>query len=153
MGWWKRQLIDKLIEYMPKKFNNYYEPFIGGGALLFELMPNNAYINDVNQELLAIYKCLANDDYFYSMINDLEKHEKNHSEEYYYKIREKDRDEKFQDLLIWERASRAIYLNKSCFNGLYRVNSNGYFNVPFWISLWRNFFHIQLKLLYGLENN
>lgn len=126
----KRQLIDKLIEYMPKEFNNYFEPFIGGGALLFELMPNNAYINDVNKELLAIYKCLQNDEDFNNMINDLEQHEKNHSEEYYYKIREIDRDENFQDLPIWKRASRAIYLNKSCFNGLYRVNSNGYFNVP-----------------------
>lgn len=126
----KRQLIDKLLEYMPKVYNNYYEPFIGGGALLFELMPNNATINDVNQELLAIYKCLANEDYFKLMIKDLEEHEKNHSEEYYYEIRELDRKANYNVFPIWKKASRAIYLNKSCFNGLYRVNSNGYFNVP-----------------------
>lgn len=126
----KRQLIDKLLEYMPKKFNNYYEPFIGGGALLFELMPKKAIINDVNQELLAIYKCLANENDFKLMINDLEEHEKQHSEKHFYEVREEDRSPLFENMPIWKRASRAIYLNKSCFNGLYRVNSNGYFNVP-----------------------
>lgn len=126
----KRQLIDKLLEHMPKKYNNYFEPFVGGGALLFELMPKNATINDVNQELLAIYRCLANDKWFKFMIGDLEEHEKKHSENYYYEIREIDRNPDFENLPIWKRASRAIYLNKSCFNGLYRVNSNGYFNVP-----------------------
>ena len=126
----KRQLIDKLLEHMPKEYNNYFEPFIGGGALLFELMPKNATINDVNQELLAIYKCLENEEWFKLMIEDLEEHEKNHSENYYYEVREVDRGPEFGNLPIWKRASRAIYLNKSCFNGLYRVNSNGYFNVP-----------------------
>lgn len=126
----KRQIIDKLIERIPQSYNNYFEPFIGGGALLFELMPKNAVINDINQELLAIYKCLANEEWFNLMINDLEEHEKNHSEDYYYKIREVDRYQEFGNLPIWKRASRTIYLNKSCFNGLYRVNSKGYFNVP-----------------------
>lgn len=126
----KRQIIDKLIERIPQIYNNYFEPFIGGGALLFELMPKNAVINDINQELLAIYKCLANEEWFNLMINDLEGHEKNHSEDYYYKIREMDRKPNFENLPIWKRASRTIYLNKSCFNGLYRVNSKGYFNVP-----------------------
>ena len=126
----KRQLIDKLIEYMPQTYNKYFEPFIGGGALLFELMPTVAVINDVNQDLLAIYKCLADNENYKSMINDLENHEKNHSEEYFYKVREEDRKPEFNTIPIWKRASRAIYLNKSCFNGLYRVNSKGYFNVP-----------------------
>jgi len=126
----KRQLIDKLLEHMPCQYNNYFEPFIGGGALLFELMPENAVINDINQELLAIYRCLANEKDFELMIKDLEEHEKKHSESHYYEVRELDRDPKFEKLPIWTRAARAIYLNKSCFNGLYRVNSNGYFNVP-----------------------
>ena len=126
----KRQLLDKLIEHMPNNFKTYYEPFIGGGALFFEIMPHNSVINDVNEELLSIYKCLSNDDDFELMLNDLKEHEKNHSEEYYYKIREMDRDANFKELPIWKRAARAIYLNKSCFNGLYRVNSHGYFNVP-----------------------
>lgn len=126
----KRQLIDKLLEYMPERYNAYYEPFIGGGALLFELMPPVATINDVNEELLAIYRCLQNEEYFKLMIQDLDKHEKEHSEEHYYDVRGIDRRPEFNELPIWKRASRAIYLNKSCFNGLYRVNSNGYFNVP-----------------------
>lgn len=126
----KRQLIDKLLELMPQEYNNYFEPFIGGGALLFELMPKNATINDVNEELLAIYRCLVNDENFKLMLNDLEEHERLHSEEHYYEVREEDRNPNFSLMPIWKRASRAIYLNKSCFNGLYRVNSNGYFNVP-----------------------
>lgn len=76
---------------MPEKYNNYYEPFIGGGALLFELMPKKAIINDANQELLAIYKCLASEEDFKLMITELERYEKMHSEEYYYKVREEDR--------------------------------------------------------------
>ncbi len=126
----KRQLIDKLLELMPKSYNNYFEPFIGGGALLFELMPHNATINDINQDLLSIYRCLGDENNFNLMIKDLEEHEKNHSEEHYYEVREIDRKPEFEDLPIWQRASRTIYLNKSCFNGLYRVNRNGYFNVP-----------------------
>lgn len=126
----KRQLIDKLIELMPDEYDYYFEPFVGGGALLFELMPENATINDVNEELLCIYNCLAGKDDFKLMINELENHEKNHSEKYFYQIRELDRTPDYQNFPIWKRASRTIYLNKSCFNGLYRVNSKGYFNVP-----------------------
>lgn len=126
----KRQIIDKLIELMPNKYNHYFEPFVGGGALLFELMPKNATINDINEELIYIYKCLANIKDFKLLLEDLEEHERNHSEEYYYEIRELDRSSEYVDLPIWKKASRTIYLNKSCFNGLYRVNSKGYFNVP-----------------------
>ncbi len=126
----KRQILAKLKENLPEQFNNYFEPFVGGGALLFDLAPENATINDVNQELLAIYKCLQDDKSFKSMLEELNKHEANHSEEYYYKIREMDRDKRFELSPEWIRAARAIYLNKACFNGLYRVNSKGYFNVP-----------------------
>lgn len=126
----KRQLINKLLELMPKEYNDFFEPFIGGGALLFELMPEKAIINDVNKELIAIYKCLSNKEDFAHMLEDLEEHERNHSEEYYYEVREEDRKPNFESNPIWKRASRAIYLNKSCFNGLYRVNSKGHFNVP-----------------------
>lgn len=126
----KRQIIDKLVELMPNEYNHYFEPFVGGGALLFELMPKNATINDINEELISIYKTLANKDEFILLLKDLEEHERNHSEEYYYEIRELDRSTEFKDFPLWKRASRTIYLNKSCFNGLYRVNSKGYFNVP-----------------------
>lgn len=126
----KRQLIDKLIELMPRTYNEYFEPFIGGGALLFKLAPAKATINDVNGELLAIYRCLGNEQYFKLMLNDLNEHEKNHNEDYYYEVRKQDRELDYKSMPIWKRASRTIYLNKSCFNGLYRVNSKGYFNVP-----------------------
>lgn len=126
----KRQILEKLKANLPEKFNNYFEPFIGGGALLFDLAPKNATINDVNQELLAIYTCLKDDELYRLMLEELNKHEKNHSEEYYYQVREWDRDPRFELEPLWKRAARAIYLNKSCFNGLYRVNAKGYFNVP-----------------------
>lgn len=126
----KRQILEKLKANLPEKFNNYFEPFIGGGALLFDLAPKNATINDVNQELLAIYTCLKDDELYRLMLEELDKHEKNHSEEYYYHVREWDRDPRFELEPLWKRAARAIYLNKSCFNGLYRVNAKGYFNVP-----------------------
>ena len=126
----KRQILEKLKANLPEKFNNYFEPFIGGGALLFDLAPKNATINDVNQELLAIYTCLKDDELYRLMLEELDKHEKNHSEEYYYHVREWDRDPRFELEPLWKRAARAIYFNKSCFNGLYRVNAKGYFNVP-----------------------
>lgn len=126
----KRQILEKLKANLPEKFNNYFEPFIGGGALLFDLAPKNATINDVNQELLAIYICLKDDELYRLMLEELDKHENNHSEEYYYQVREWDRDPRFELEPLWKRAARAIYLNKSCFNGLYRVNAKGYFNVP-----------------------
>ena len=126
----KRQIIDKIKAALPKNFNNYYEPFVGGGALLFELAPENAVINDVNQELLAIYKCLQDDELYKLMIGELDKHEANHSEDYYYEVRAWDRNPRFELEPLWKRAARAIYLNKACYNGLYRVNSKGYFNVP-----------------------
>ncbi len=127
----KRQLINELLSYMPKEYNAYFEPFVGGGALLFTLMPDVATINDVNEELLAVYECLASEENYQLMLKDLDEHEKQHSEEHYYEVREIDRTLDFSKLPIWKRAARTIYLNKSCFNGLYRVNKEGYFNVPF----------------------
>lgn len=126
----KRQLLDKIISLMPKKFNNYFEPFIGGGALLFELNPQTAVISDVNEELLSVYKCLADKKLMNLMIKELNKYEQHHSESYYLTIRSLDRESDFKLKPVWERAARTIYLNKTCFNGLYRVNSKGYFNVP-----------------------
>ena len=128
----KRQILDKLKEYIPYTFNTYYEPFVGGGALLFDLMPENAVINDKNSELMNVYSVLANYESFIKMCKYLNTHERRHSEESYYQIRNIDRDKKkYEKLSLEEKAARTIYLNKSCFNGLYRVNKNGYFNVPF----------------------
>ena len=128
----KRQIIDKLKQYIPEEFNTYYEPFVGGGALLFELSPKDAVINDSNKELMNVYECLKDEKKFDAMCRELNHHEAEHSEEYYYKIRNLDRDKnKFNKLADYKRAARTIYLNKACFNGLYRVNSKNEFNVPF----------------------
>ena len=128
----KRQILDKLIKYVPEDFNTYYEPFVGGGALFFELSPKNAVINDSNEELINVFRCIKDEEKLTKMSNELNHHEANHSEEYYYKIRNIDRDKnKFNRLSDYKRAARTIYLNKACFNGLYRVNIKGEFNVPF----------------------
>ena len=128
----KRQIIDKLKQYVPDEFNTYYEPFIGGGALLFELSPKSAVINDSNKELMNVYSVLCDEEKFKKMCNVLNAYEANHSEEFFYEIRNKDRNKKtFNRLSDYTRAARTIYLNKACFNGLYRVNSKDEFNVPF----------------------
>lgn len=126
----KRQILEKIKESMPKEFNTYYEPFVGGGAVLLDLLPATAVINDVNQELISIYKCLQDKELFSLMVTELKEHEKKHNEAYFYEIRNLDRELRFELQPLWKRAARTIYLNKSCFNGLYRVNAKGYFNVP-----------------------
>ncbi len=119
----KRQIINILKEEIPAQFNTYIEPFVGGGALLFELLPEKAIINDINTELINAYKIIKN--YPEQLIESLKRHK--NEEEYYYKIRALNPTK----LTPIERASRFIYLNKTCFNGLYRENSKGQFNVPF----------------------
>lgn len=128
----KRQIVDKLLMYVPDEFNTYYEPFVGGGALLFELSPKKAVINDSNKELINVYNVLRNEEKFKKMCSILNTYEKNNSEEFYYELRNKDRNKSsFDRLSDYKRAGRTIYLNKACFNGLYRVNSKNEFNVPF----------------------
>jgi DNA adenine methylase len=123
----KRQLLAKIKEYMPEKYNRYYEPFVGGGALLFSLQPRIAVINDSNSELINCYQVIK--DAVDELIEDLKNH-KNEAE-YYYSIRDWDRNSDYQNKTKVQRASRIIYLNKTCYNGLFRVNSQGQFNVPF----------------------
>ena len=128
----KRQILDELKKHIPQEYDTYYEPFIGGGALLFEMSPKKAVINDSNKELMNVYEVLCDDKKFKKMCNVLNSYEANHSEEFYYEIRNKDRERmQFNRLADYTRAARTIYLNKACFNGLYRVNSKGEFNVPF----------------------
>lgn len=126
----KTQLLSTIKELMPETFNSYYEPFVGGGALFFSVLPHTAFINDNNRELISAYNCMKDITLFSEMLSLLKQHEKKHNEEYYYKIREMDRAEDFLTLSEPVRAARMIYLNKACFNGLYRVNAKGYFNVP-----------------------
>lgn len=118
-----------IIELFPKKITTYkyVEPFIGGGAVLFNLQPKKAIINDFNAELINVYDVIKTD--LDSLIIDLKKH-KNESN-YFYALRGLDRIKDFENLSKVERASRVIYLNKTCFNGLYRVNNAGEFNAPF----------------------
>lgn len=126
----KTQVLDKLKELLPSKFETYYEPFIGGGALFFNIAPSSAVIADSNSELIAAFKCFQKDNEYSMLIDELLKHQSNHNEEYYYSVRDMDRTPEYGDLPIHVKAARMIYLNKACFNGLYRVNSKGYFNVP-----------------------
>ena len=123
----KRQLMFELLKNMPETYNRYFEPFIGGGALFFELQPQNGYISDMNGELINLYSVVRDD--VYELIDDLNKHEI--SKEYFLKIRNLDRTEKYNNVSDIQKASRFIYLNRTCFNGMYRVNSQGQFNVPF----------------------
>lgn len=124
----KRQLLPEIRKYIPEKFTIYYEPFVGGGAVLFDIQPKRAVINDVNFELMNLYEVIR--DNVDLLIEDLKKHK--NEKEYFYEIRELDRDkEKYSQLTKVERASRLLYLNKTCYNGLYRVNQAGQFNTPF----------------------
>ena len=128
----KRQIINELKKYVPEEYNCYYEPFIGGGALFFELAPKHAVINDSNKELMNVYTVMTDDEKYNKMCKLLNNYETKNSEEFYYEIRNKDRDrEKFDKLNDYTKAARTIYINKACFNGLYRVNSKGQFNVPY----------------------
>ena len=125
----KRQLLNEIMPLVNKNCGTYIEPFVGGGAVLFELQPQKAIINDYNKELINVYTSVrdSSDDLIY----ELEKHEKNNSEEYFYNVRSLDRTEEYKSLSDVEKAARIIYLNKTCYNGLYRVNSAGQFNSPY----------------------
>ena len=123
----KRQLMPAILEHLPKKYGNYYEPFVGGGAVLFNLQPQQAVINDSNAELINVYQVIKNN--LEELLEDLRTHK--NEEDYFYKLRSLDRNNDFQQISDVKRASRIIYLNKTCFNGLYRVNSAGEFNSPF----------------------
>ena len=128
----KRQILDKLKEHLPEEYDTYYEPFVGGGALLLDLLPEKAVINDSNYELMNVYACIQDEDKLKKMTKELDSYETKHSEEFYFEIRNKDKDKlKFGKMADYKRAARTIYLNKACFNGLYRVNSKNEFNVPF----------------------
>lgn len=127
----KTQLLENIKTLLPKEFNHYFEPFVGGGALFFDIAPKSATINDSNEELMIGYKCFNSNRNYKKIIERLNFYSKTHSELMYYAVREMDRKEQFLTLPNYERAARLIYLNKSCFNGLYRVNSEGFFNVPF----------------------
>lgn len=123
----KRQLLEDINEILPHSFNTYFEPFLGGGAVLFNIQPKKAIVNDLNKELINTYEVVR--DEVDELINDLAKHKNEAS--YFYNLRDIDRKSDFDKLSKLDRASRFLYLNKTCYNGLYRVNSFGHFNSPF----------------------
>lgn len=124
----KRQLISELKSFLPPKYNRYFEPFIGGGALFFSLEHKNCFISDYNHELTNLYEIIKEKPN--KLIEDLKKHK--NTEDYYYKTRALDRDNNvYKKLSKVQRASRFLYLNKTGFNGLYRVNKKGQNNVPY----------------------
>jgi len=118
----KRWFVSKYAFLLPKKFNRYIEPFLGSGAVFFYLKPKTAILGDSNPELIATYQALK--DNWLLVYQYLEEHQKKHNSKYYYYIRAS----KPQD--IYSQAARFIYLNRTCWNGLYRVNKRGEFNVP-----------------------
>ncbi|MFX1238382.1 MAG: DNA adenine methylase [Promethearchaeota archaeon] len=124
----KRQLLSQMETYFPKKYNNYIEPLVGGGAVYFHLKPKQAILIDNNWELVNCYEVIKND--VFELIKSLKKHK--NEKNYFYKVRSVDRNpEEFRKWSKVEKASRTIFMNKCCYNGLYRVNSKGQFNAPF----------------------
>ena len=123
----KSQLLPELLARVPENYNHYFEPFVGGGALFFALQPQNAKLSDINTELINCYKCVKSN--ITELIKELEKHI--YDKDYFYKMRNVDRTEEYLSWSSTKKAARLIYLNKTCFNGLYRVNSKGQFNTPF----------------------
>jgi len=125
----KRQILHELTIRMPNKYNHYFEPFIGGGALFFDIQPEKATINDYNTDLMLCYTELR--DNLQEVIAELKKHEENNSKEYYLNIRSADRDGRLEVFTKAQRAARLLYMLRVNFNGLYRVNSKNQFNVPY----------------------
>lgn len=120
----KRHVINKhLYKMFPNSFNTYIEPFVGGGSVLFHLKPERAIINDKNSELIKAYKAIKNQPY--KLMSKIDELSLRHSKEFFNELRKS----KCSNNL--DEAARFMYLNKTCFNGLYRVNKNNEFNVPF----------------------
>ena len=128
----KRQLISQIRERMPEKYNDYYEPFVGGGAVIFDLLPANALINDINKTLINTYRTICNEpDDFLKEVNRLDNDMWEDGKKYYYSIREHYNDKLMRSEYDVELAALFVFINKHCFNGLYRVNGKGLFNVPY----------------------
>ena len=129
----KGQLLDQYEPYLPRTpMRGYYEPFVGSGAVFFHLHRRGLFettcLSDLNTELLTCYRVVR--DHVEDLITRLREHKARHSRDYYYAVRSRDRDPSWADAWPVERAARLIYLNKTCYNGLWRVNSRGHFNVP-----------------------
>ena len=122
----KSKLVGELLARAPAQFSRYYEPFVGGGALFFRLAPPSAVLGDKNPDLVGMYRCVASD--VEAVLRRLRTHRQRHDADYYYRVRERWNTGAYRPGA--DRAAAFIYLNKTCFNGLWRVNSRGLFNVP-----------------------
>lgn len=128
----KRQLLSQIRERMPKTYNNYYEPFVGGGAVTFELLPDKAIINDINKALINVYRQIRNKPMeFVSAVTMIDSEMWEDGKEYYYSLREQYNDKLMKEEYDIKLAALFVFINKHCFNGLYRVNGKGLFNVPY----------------------
>ena len=126
----KRQILGELISLMPSTYNTYCEPFLGGGALFFALHPSKAIVNDINEELINFYEVVRDD--HQALLDIISEYQAKDCEEFFYEIRALDRDvENFKKTSKVVKAARTFYLNRTCFNGLYTVNSKGFFNSPY----------------------
>ena len=129
----KRKLLHLILPRIITNINKdstFIEPFVGAGAVFLELKNKNVLINDLNKDLIETYRVIKHEPF--KLIKLLEIHKSNHSKDYFYKIRQLDRDISiYSELSEVERAARLIYLNKTCYNGLYRVNKKGEFNAPY----------------------
>lgn len=133
-AWSKRQMLSKLEGYLPETFNNYYEPFVWGGSMYFSLkgkgiINNDAYLSDYNDELINTYTTLKDNPS--KLVQRMEILKKKHSKEFFYEVRARDRKPGFKNRESCNRAARFIYLNKTCFNGIWRTNLKWQNNVPF----------------------
>lgn len=126
----KTRLLPELLERRPTTFRRYFEPFVGGAAMFFRLNPSDAVLSDCNPDLVNMYRCVAWN--VEAVIKRLRAHKRNHSTEHYYETRDRFNSTRGprQGRTSVERAAAFIYLNKTCYNGLWRVNSRGGFNVP-----------------------
>ena len=128
----KRQLLGEILERIPHSFENYIEPFLGGGAVLFALQPKRALINDINASLIHTYKTIASEpQQFIVQVKELDSRIAEGGKEYYYLIRDLYNSKLMREEFDLELAAIFVFLNKHCFNGLYRVNAKGFFNVPY----------------------
>lgn len=126
----KRRVLKHIRQYLPTEFDTYYEPFLGGGAVLLDLDPKIGFVSDINAELINAYNIIKSDPTL--LLTHLKDHEQKNSKEYFLAVRAWDRDEAhFMTLTDAEKAARTIYLNRTCFNGLYRVNSKNQFNAHY----------------------
>lgn len=128
----KRQLLSKIQERIPENYNHYFEPFVGGGAVFFGTQPSKALINDINKALINTYQRICDSPKeFLSEVNKIDSEMWEDGKQYYYTIREHYNDKLMKSEYDVELAALFVFLNKHCFNGLYRVNGKGLFNVPY----------------------